>query len=387
MYNLTDDQIDYIAADLSARGLEMESLRDDLLDHVCCIIERELEANGDFRLCYDRVIRTFYKKDLREIETETLLLLQHKNYYAMKKVMIASGILSAALMSIGIFFKFMHYPGAGMGIVTGIVLFSFIFLPLMFALRLKEKQVAKDKWLLGLGILATALISMGTLFKIMHWPGANILGLSAVGTLLLLYLPINLITGIRNPATKVNTIVTTILVVAGCGLFLSLARSPQGSVKQYIVNTNHYLRSEHLYRSEMQHRALLNDAVAGSEVIRTGRTVLDLSEGLKRYLLSKETGTPELDENFVKSETWVGETYAEMYIKESAEGSKLYNQLLEQLKSYTNECGKIGVLSATGKFDWNVDSNNERVNDVLDRIVQLQLLILQNERFIAEKQS
>jgi len=85
MYCLSDKQIDYILNDIGARGVGMESLQHNLLDHVCCIIEQNLEENGDFERFYESTIRTFYKDALWEIEEETLTLLTFKNYYTMKK--------------------------------------------------------------------------------------------------------------------------------------------------------------------------------------------------------------------------------------------------------------------------------------------------------------
>src|SRR5688572_27932704 len=113
MYCLSEEQIAFISRDIRARGVEMESLQQDLLDHVCCLIEQNLEANGDFENFYTTAIRTFYRSELKEIEEETLFLLTNKNYYAMKKIMLCSGVFSVVVLSFGILFKFMHWPGAG----------------------------------------------------------------------------------------------------------------------------------------------------------------------------------------------------------------------------------------------------------------------------------
>src|SRR5579863_9775777 len=111
MYCISDKQIDYILNDISARGVKMESLKQDILDHVCCIIEQNLEESGDFEAFYSETIQQFYKTELTEIEEETILLLNNKHFYTMKKVMIYSGIFSASLLSIGIVLKFLHMTG------------------------------------------------------------------------------------------------------------------------------------------------------------------------------------------------------------------------------------------------------------------------------------
>jgi len=85
MYCINDEQSDYILHDLSARGIETESLRYDLLDHVCVIIEREFEEGEDFEAFYTATITTFYKQELREIEEETRLMLACRHHLVMSR--------------------------------------------------------------------------------------------------------------------------------------------------------------------------------------------------------------------------------------------------------------------------------------------------------------
>jgi hypothetical protein len=247
MYQISDQQIDFILSDISARGVEMESLQQNLLDHICCIIEHDLEENGDFENFYQRTMRTFYKDALWEIEEETLQLLIFKNYYTMKKIMIVSGTFSAAVMSIGIFFKFMHWPGASLLIILGIAISSLVFLPLLFTLRIKEKQKAKDKLILGIGILAGVLISFAILFKVMHWPGANVMGTLFVAIMVLVYIPVYFFSGIKNPESKMNTIVTTIIMIMGSGLFLTLVNT-----RPYVQDNANEITNQALQESYMK---------------------------------------------------------------------------------------------------------------------------------------
>lgn len=81
MYTLSDYQIDFILRDIRRHGIHMESLQQNLLDHICIIIEQNLEADGDFEQFYAETIPTFYKQELREIEEETIFLLTHKKPY------------------------------------------------------------------------------------------------------------------------------------------------------------------------------------------------------------------------------------------------------------------------------------------------------------------
>ena len=131
MYKISEQQIAFILNDISARGVETEDLQYNLLDHVCCIIEQNLKADGDFEHFYNSTIATFYKHELVEIEEETKLLLTFKNYYTMRKVMLNSGIFAASILTLGLIFKFMHWPGASVFIVLGIGTASLVFIPVL----------------------------------------------------------------------------------------------------------------------------------------------------------------------------------------------------------------------------------------------------------------
>ena len=155
MYVLTDEQITFILEDIRRNGIELEELQLDLLDHICCVIEIEYTAENNFEAFYRSILPRFYKRSLREIEEETHLLLTFKNYYAMKKIMIISGTFSAFTVLIGSLFKVMHWPGAAMLFVLAIALFSFVFLPILSVIRIKEQTKTKDK----IVIIAAAIIA------------------------------------------------------------------------------------------------------------------------------------------------------------------------------------------------------------------------------------
>jgi gliding motility-associated GldM-like protein len=298
MYCLSDKQIGYILNDISARGVGMESLQQNLLDHVCCIIEQNLEENGDFESFYQKTIQTFYKNDLWEIEEETLTLLTFKNYYTMKKIMIMSGIFSAAILSLGLIFKFNHLPGAALLIPSGILCASLLFLPLLFILKIKEKQKSKEKLILGIGLIPAIAISMSVTFKVMHWPGANMLGMLSVACMLLVFLPFYFFSGIKNPETKINTIVSSVLIIIGCGLFLTLVNTRPHLQENANIHANQYLQDsyENITR---QSNSLYEAYVTGHSENKNSLTALNIQcnqlcdkiEQLKLELLNKTEGS------------------------------------------------------------------------------------------------
>jgi gliding motility-associated GldL-like protein len=377
MYCISEEQIDFILSDISARGIEMESLQQNLLDHICCVIEHDLDEDGDFESFYSTVIASFYKVELREIEEETINLLIHKNYYIMKKIMMVSGTFSASILSLGILFKFMHWPGAAMMIQFGIVLLSFVFLPLMFVLKAKEKPENSDKVVVGIATLCAMLISVGILFKIMHWPFANILVTSALLIMMFLFIPIYFFSGIRNPQTKVNTMVSTILLIAGCGLILTLVRAPAGSKLQQVSDTGYFFRNETILKTEARQVAQwVKGDVTSSE---NTNHIYKICEDLKGFLLDKETGFKQLDADFETKNALLTDSWATDYLKETSPEMKELEELKNLITNYnqtnSNKPNFQEVQVTPDFFEGKI-----RVKQYLNELNQIQMVLLQNQR-------
>ena len=81
MATLTDDQIDYILADIQAHGIRLQGLQDNLVDHICILVEEKLAAGEEFERSYAGIIPMFYKQELYELEEEALFLESLKGPY------------------------------------------------------------------------------------------------------------------------------------------------------------------------------------------------------------------------------------------------------------------------------------------------------------------
>lgn len=222
MARVTNEQVDYILDDLSSRGIVLEDLRDDLLDHMCCIIECEMSENDNFYRFYESVLPRFFKESLEEIQRETDNLLRFKNFYSMIRTMKITGLLTVVFTILGAIFKILHLPGAGVMIVLGGFLFSFIFLPLLIAIKLRDEEYKTDKYVLSFGFLLAIFLAVGLIFKLMHWPGATILMLSGTVGLTFIYTPLYFFTRFRRPEVRMNTIVNSVLMMACGGIFFAL---------------------------------------------------------------------------------------------------------------------------------------------------------------------
>lgn len=222
MYQISSEQIDYMLEQITLQGISDEGLRDSILDHVCCLIENSQAPVDDFEQCFQSYLKQFYQNKLEEIAVETQLLLNFKHYYQMKKFMLLSGLAGASILAIGNLFKFMHWPGTAILILLGILLLSMVFIPLLFFIKLKENPVGTQKLLLSLGTLLAILFCFSVLFKIMHWPYANMLGNISVFGTILVFVPIYLVNSFKTKDQQTNALITVILIVASAGMLYSL---------------------------------------------------------------------------------------------------------------------------------------------------------------------
>ena len=66
MVELSKDQVQYILKDIHQNGIQNEDLALNLLDHICCILEEELDDIRSFETHYPLVFKRFFKKEMIE---------------------------------------------------------------------------------------------------------------------------------------------------------------------------------------------------------------------------------------------------------------------------------------------------------------------------------
>jgi len=375
MYTLSEQQIDFILSDIKSRGVEMTDLQVGLLDHICCIVECELEPDGDFESFYRKTIPRFFKRELREIEEETILLLTFKHYYAMKKVMIITGVVSTALFILGSLFKIMHWPGASVLLFSGIVSASLLFLPLLFILKTRESNSRRDKLVLGIGIIFGILISLSTMFKIMHWPYANVLWLISLGTMFFVFIPLYFFTGIRNTEIKTNTITSTIMLVLAVGLLFALT-SLKPSYQVTKGNMYTYLNNE-LLLHKMQSK--LSDSIQNTGMVSS---INNNCESIKELIIQYEIGEKSIPADFEAKDDIIKEGNLSNDFYDNGKGVQLLYDLKKAVGQYNSlvklEENKIPVVNTILETDpskFGLYSNFS----VLNSLVQIQMFLASSE--------
>jgi hypothetical protein len=120
----------------------------------------------------------------------------------MKKAMIYGGTSSLGLIALGTVFKIMHWPGAALLLIIGFALLCFVFFPSALYLNYAART-EKNKLAINLSALVGGIsLMLGVLWKIMHWPGSAMLLLIGWSLLLLVYLPLLLFSKIKETDDK-----------------------------------------------------------------------------------------------------------------------------------------------------------------------------------------
>jgi hypothetical protein len=393
MYALSEQQIDFILNDIKIRGVEMEDLQLNLLDHICCIIEYELEQEGDFKNFYHKTIPKFFKKELKEIEEETKLLLTFKNYYAMKKTMNTVGLIASISIVLGAIFRFQHILGANVLLILGVIMISFVFLPLMFTLKLRESTEKRDRTILLLGCVISILMVIGTTFKLMHWPGSNVLLGASMVCLLFAFVPIYLFTGLRNPITKVNTLVNAILIIAGSGLLMSLSTNTNGVPRDVVKGiTDVHKRLLDNIKNMEQHNEFIYNSLNANAIPSEVKNYFTESKATQAYLenlrinliMTVECVPAEEAKNLtVENINEIGNAVAPTYFMLGMDGKGETGNIVE-LKAKLSSLSKLlANLKGAASNRWSLNASVENKNFeylplgfVLQKIAELQYEIV-----------
>ena len=188
MPELSLQNIEQISHDISRQEISFSHLLDELIDHVCCDVENEMLSGLSFSEAYQRVKLKIGHDCFRQIQKDTLYAVDFK-YRNMRNTMKISGIAGTVLFGLAALFKIQHWPLAGVMMTLGAFILALIFLPSALGVLWKETHNKNRILLFVSGFIAGAFFITGTLFKVQHWPGADVVIMISVLAALLLFFP------------------------------------------------------------------------------------------------------------------------------------------------------------------------------------------------------
>jgi hypothetical protein len=178
--------IEQISRDVSRQEITFSHLLEDLIDHVCCDVENEMQKGLNFAEAYMRVKQKMGSRRLKEIQEETLYTVDTKYRY-MKNTMKISGVAGTIMFGFAALFKIQHWPFASVMMSLGAFILAFVFLPSALSVLWKETHNRKRLFLFISAFFAGVFFILGTIFKIQHWPLAGaLLSLAALSGVLFL---------------------------------------------------------------------------------------------------------------------------------------------------------------------------------------------------------
>lgn len=120
---LSAEHIDYIIKDIQYRGIVVDGLKDELIDHICSSVETEMHSGKRFIDAYHTVLKSFgHTGGLREIQTQTLKF-ENQN----TKLMLRNYFLIAVRsLTKHKFYSIINVVGLATGIAACLVIVLFI---------------------------------------------------------------------------------------------------------------------------------------------------------------------------------------------------------------------------------------------------------------------
>jgi len=201
MPEMSLQNIDQISHDIRNQEITFSHLLDDLIDHVCCDVEYEMQMGLSYAEAYRKVKHKIGSRRLKEIQEETLYAID-TNYRFMKNTMKISGIAGTIMLGFAAMFKIMHWAGAGVLMTLGAFTLALVFMPSALGVLWKETHSGKRLSLYISAFIAGILFIFGMLFKIQHWPGAAYLIIVAAISAVLLFIPSLLIGKFKDQEKK-----------------------------------------------------------------------------------------------------------------------------------------------------------------------------------------
>ena len=122
MADLTKDHIDYIIKDLHYRGIVLEGLDDEIIDHICARVEEQMRSGKKFIDAYEAAINAFGNTEgLRETQKQVIQI--HTNTSPMLKSYFILALRNHVRNK---FYTIINTAGLAMGIGSCIIIMLFV---------------------------------------------------------------------------------------------------------------------------------------------------------------------------------------------------------------------------------------------------------------------
>jgi hypothetical protein len=181
MAKLSASELKAIRDFLTQRGVTYPPLREEMLDHISCDIEQQMDEGHSYEVASQKILHAIPYKQLQTIQVHTMEAVS-KNYPLSKMFAYVSFFLLFA----GFFFKIFHYQGAAELLIGSVASITLALISGAVSGMYYHRE-RKGVWLL-LSILFAIILFLNSLtFQILHLPGGTELRTVAVLSLGILF--------------------------------------------------------------------------------------------------------------------------------------------------------------------------------------------------------
>jgi hypothetical protein len=213
----------------------------------------------------------------------------------MKQKLYIFGIVTALIIFIGTIFKIEHFPGASILLTLGVATLVLLFIPLALIDNYKAQEPKQNLLLYVITFITCFVVFTGMLFKIQHWPFAEIILLVALPFPYVVFLPVFLITTskIKNFNIYNAVAVLSLLAVSSVISALLALNVKKVTIEDSYNLSRNYTKIEVAYNQISDSRTKTVIDLKIDEVCKIVNECQDLilkSEGLSREQWKKNPG-------------------------------------------------------------------------------------------------
>lgn len=201
---LTEEQVETIRKRIRDSGITRKDLENDLLDHLCCLVEHEMETSS-FAIAADRIWGGFQPQGgMQRIQTDIEFMFNDK-ISNMKKIIFFLCAIGVAIFFVTTFFQGLRLINQyewnfmiDLAFITQYVI-SLFLLPVYWLHHYKmsirqnhDLSALAQRFMFCTGFLCSEALANAVFFKLMHMPGGNQLFV-ATAVLGMVYMPFYMI--------------------------------------------------------------------------------------------------------------------------------------------------------------------------------------------------
>lgn len=232
---LSDEQVGIVETYLIDTGIGQGYLFNELLDHLCCDLEMQMVGGDPFDQCWEQLKIKIPKEHLKHLEFETQLN-YNKSFNDMKRLMLISGGIASVGLISGSFFKVMHWPGANILTVLGGAVLALLFLPSYFNYLYRKQQVQRNKLMYLFAFLGPFLGSMGFIGKSLHWQWATYLSITGLVFLAIGFIPLYLYRSLKTSEDRAGSLaMVMVLLISIPIIFMVINPKPSSRLSESIA--------------------------------------------------------------------------------------------------------------------------------------------------------